>query len=133
MKGSNLWNASLVRNQDIAPGKQHSHRSSLGFKYIGNVASRLVQDNFDVRFGYEEAIGFMVETGIRDKDGIAAAVRTLRISPICHPSHSLKLCMPNSHPQVAFVELVAALYPRGASAFTYLEELYAKLALANTR
>jgi hypothetical protein len=42
--------------------------------------------------------------------------------------------MPNSHPQVAFVELVTALYPRGASAFTYLEELYAKLALfANTR
>jgi len=42
--------------------------------------------------------------------------------------------MPNSHPQVAFVELVTALFPRGAGAFTYLEELYAKSALiANTR
>jgi phosphomannomutase len=76
-----------VRDQDIAPGKQHSHRSYPGFKYIGNVASRLVQDNFDVRFGYEEAIGFMVETGIRDKDGIAATVRTFRIFPIL-PSES---------------------------------------------
>ena len=76
-----------MRNQYIALAKQHSHRSSPGFKYIGNVASRLVQDNFDVRFGYEEAIGFMVETGIRDKDGIAATVRTFRVSPIL-PSES---------------------------------------------
>jgi hypothetical protein len=105
----------------------NTHRSFPGFKYIGNVASRLVQDNFDVMFGYEEAIGFMVETGIRDKDGIAATVRTSRILPV-FSSGSQPQCRacPNSHPQVAFVELVTALHPRGVSAFAYLEELYAK-------
>ncbi|KAG9056419.1 Phosphoglucomutase-3 [Serendipita sp. 407] len=69
-----------------------------GFKYIGNVASRLSEDGYDVPFGYEEAIGFMVENGIRDKDGVSATV--------------------------AFVELVTQLETRGSSAFQYLEELY---------
>jgi len=70
---------------------------SPGFKYIGNVASRLVQDKFEVPFGYEEAIGFMVETGIRDKDGISATVRTKNFSRFpgsLHLSCCLKTCKP---------------------------------------
>ena len=46
----------------------------LGFKYIGNSALTLVEQGFEVPFGYEEAIGFMIGSEIRDKDGVAAAV-----------------------------------------------------------
>jgi hypothetical protein len=45
-----------------------------GFKYIGNSALTLVEQGFEVPFGYEEAIGFMIGSQIRDKDGVAAAV-----------------------------------------------------------
>lgn len=48
----------------------------LGFKYIGNTALTLVEQGYEVPFGYEEAIGFMIGSEIRDKDGVAAAVRT---------------------------------------------------------
>lgn len=54
-----------------------------GFKFIGNVALRLVSEGFDVPFGYEEAIGFMVETGIHDKDGVSATVCMFRGYPSC--------------------------------------------------
>ena len=47
-----------------------------GFKYIGNSALTLVERGFEVSFGYEEAIGFMIGSEIRDKDGVAAAVWT---------------------------------------------------------
>jgi phosphomannomutase len=45
-----------------------------GFKYIGNTALALVEQGFEVPFGYEEAIGFMIGSEIRDKDGVSAAV-----------------------------------------------------------
>lgn len=45
-----------------------------GFKYIGNTALDLVKDGFEVPFGYEEAIGYMFGSEIRDKDGVAATV-----------------------------------------------------------
>lgn len=48
-----------------------------GFKYIGNTGLDLVRDGFEVPFGYEEAIGYMFGSEIRDKDGIAATVRLL--------------------------------------------------------
>ena len=51
-----------------------------GFKWIGNTASQLEADHgLDVRFGYEEAIGFMFGKVIRDKDGVAALVHNLSI------------------------------------------------------
>jgi len=45
-----------------------------GFKFIGNTALDLVRQGFDVPFGYEEAVGFMFGSDIRDKDGVAATV-----------------------------------------------------------
>ena len=45
-----------------------------GFKYIGNTALAQVEKGFEVPFGYEEAIGFMIGSEIHDKDGVTAMV-----------------------------------------------------------
>jgi len=58
----------------------------------------LVEQGFEVPFGYEEAIGFMIGSEIRDKDGVAAAV--------------------------FFAELVALLHRKGNTANGFLQELY---------
>ena len=49
---------------DIAPG----------FKFIGNTALNLVAEGYEVPLGYEEAIGYMFGSEIRDKDGVSASV-----------------------------------------------------------
>lgn len=69
-----------------------------GFKYIGNTALDLVKEGYEVPFGYEEAIGFMFGSEIRDKDGVAATL--------------------------AFAELVISLQTKGQTAYGYLQELY---------
>ena len=45
-----------------------------GFKFIGNTALNLVAEGYEVPFGYEEAIGYMFGSEIRDKDGVSASV-----------------------------------------------------------
>ncbi|KAJ7929358.1 hypothetical protein B0H13DRAFT_947180 [Mycena leptocephala] len=69
-----------------------------GFKFIGNTALKLVEQGYEVPFGYEEAIGYMFGARIRDKDGVAATV--------------------------AFAELVTSLHNQGKTVYSYLEELY---------
>ncbi|KAM5531828.1 hypothetical protein V8D89_014527 [Ganoderma adspersum] len=69
-----------------------------GFKYIGNTAQNLVQEGYEVPFGYEEAIGFMFGPDLRDKDGVAASV--------------------------VFAEFVASLQRQGKTASSRLKELY---------
>ncbi|PIL23725.1 hypothetical protein GSI_13475 [Ganoderma sinense ZZ0214-1] len=69
-----------------------------GFKYIGNTALALVQEGYEVPFGYEEAIGFMFGPDLRDKDGVAASV--------------------------VFAEFVASLQRQGKTASSRLRELY---------
>ncbi|KAG8683464.1 Phosphoglucomutase-3, partial [Ceratobasidium sp. 395] len=44
----------------------------IGFKYIGNAARTLESEGYNVLFGYEEAIGFMLGEEVRDKDGVSA-------------------------------------------------------------
>ncbi|QRW25110.1 phosphoglucomutase/phosphomannomutase, alpha/beta/alpha domain protein [Rhizoctonia solani] len=46
--------------------------SLTGFKYIGNAARALEAEGYNVLFGYEEAIGFMLGEEVRDKDGVSA-------------------------------------------------------------
>lgn len=47
-----------------------------GFKYMGNIADKLIQEQGKrVLFAYEEAIGYMVDSRILDKDGISAAIQ----------------------------------------------------------
>jgi phosphomannomutase len=50
------------------------HDVDVGFKFIGNTAIDLVQKGYEVPFGYEEALGYMFGSDIRDKDGVAATV-----------------------------------------------------------
>lgn len=49
-------------------------KESTGFKFIGNTTLNLVSDGYEVPFGYEEAIGYMFGSEIRDKDGVSASV-----------------------------------------------------------
>ncbi|KAH7877806.1 uncharacterized protein C8R40DRAFT_1159300 [Lentinula edodes] len=69
-----------------------------GFKYIGNTALDLVEKGYEVPFGYEEAIGFMFGSTIRDKDGVAASVM--------------------------FAQLAEILHSQGKTVTSYLEDLY---------
>lgn len=69
-----------------------------GFKFIGNTALDLVQAGFEVPFGYEEAIGYMFGSEIRDKDGVAATM--------------------------VFAQLAASLRARGTTVSAHLQELY---------
>ncbi|KAI0320187.1 hypothetical protein OF83DRAFT_1081771 [Amylostereum chailletii] len=71
-----------------------------GFKFIGNTALTLSDQGYEVLFGYEEAIGFMIGTEIRDKDGVSATLY--------------------------FAEMVANLHREGKTASSYLQELYRK-------
>ena len=88
------WSVSGLRD------KFHSsrRRKRPGFKYIGNTALELVRDGYEVPFAYEEAIGYMFGSEIRDKDGVAATV--------------------------AFAEMVATLNAEGKTGKSYLDELY---------
>lgn len=69
-----------------------------GFKFIGNTALDLVQAGYEVPFGYEEAIGYMFGSEIRDKDGVAATM--------------------------VFAQLAASLQARGTTVSAHLQELY---------
>ncbi|KAI0747847.1 phosphoglucomutase first 3 domain-containing protein [Daedaleopsis nitida] len=77
-----------------------------GFKYIGNTALTLQKEGYEVPFGYEEAIGFMFSSELRDKDGVAASV--------------------------VFAEMVATLQRQGTTASRHLEELYGKYGFFQT-
>ncbi|GAA5920403.1 hypothetical protein JCM1841_003376 [Sporobolomyces salmonicolor] len=69
-----------------------------GFKWIGNEMMKLEQEGFTPVFAYEEAIGFMNGTEIRDKDGVTALA--------------------------LFAEMAAALATVGKSLSLHLDSLY---------
>lgn len=62
-----------------------------------------MQEGYEVPFGYEEAIGFMFGSDLRDKDGVAASA--------------------------VFAEFVASLHRQGKTASSRLKELYKQYAL----
>ncbi|KAF2102124.1 hypothetical protein NA57DRAFT_54051 [Rhizodiscina lignyota] len=51
----------------------HHVETLTGFKWIGNKALELEAEGYDVRYGYEEALGYMSPAVVHDKDGIVAA------------------------------------------------------------
>lgn len=73
-----------------------------GFKWMGNQALKWEQRDSTMKaiFAYEEAIGFMCEDIVRDKDGISA--------------------------MITFVNLANQLYQNGTTVYEYLMGLYHK-------
>lgn len=94
---ASLVSSRMIEAMAIAEGFEFQDCLT-GFKYIGNTALNLVAKGSEVPFGYEEAIGYMFGSEIRDKDGVAASV--------------------------VFAQLVAQLHDQGRTARTFLEELY---------
>ncbi|ELU45115.1 phosphoglucomutase 1 [Rhizoctonia solani AG-1 IA] len=70
--------------------------SLTGFKYIGNAARVLEAEGYNVLFGYEEAIGFMLGEEVRDKDGVSATSEKtsdrLLGGDLCTTSNSYFIC-----------------------------------------
>ncbi|MBW0485447.1 hypothetical protein O181_025162, partial [Austropuccinia psidii MF-1] len=71
-----------------------------GFKYLGNEALELEKLGYHVPFAYEEALGYMCGTEIRDKDGLTALV--------------------------IWAEIASELKDRGSSVIDYLDTIYRK-------
>lgn len=78
----------------------HWEDTLTGFKWIGNRAIDLEKEGYNVIFGYEEAIGFMLGDIVRDKDGVSALG--------------------------CFAQLAAKLYKQGIKISEYLDSLYKK-------
>ncbi|KAF9977951.1 Phosphoglucomutase-3 [Actinomortierella ambigua] len=78
----------------------HWEDTLTGFKWIGNRAIDLEKEGYNVIFGYEEAIGFMLGDIVRDKDGVSALGY--------------------------FAQLAARLYREGSTISDYLDSLYQK-------
>lgn len=70
-----------------------------GFKWIGNRAIELMQQNKQVLFAFEEAIGFMFSTSILDKDGISAATQLATMA-----------CYLKSHERLTLAEKLDEIY-----------------------
>eukprot|EP00759_Apiculatamorpha_spiralis_P024895 PhF_6_TR28080/c0_g1_i1/m.41485/K15779/PGM2; phosphoglucomutase / phosphopentomutase len=51
----------------------HAEDTLTGFKWMGNRCVELQREGYEVLFCFEEAIGFMCGTAVRDKDGVSAA------------------------------------------------------------
>ena len=86
-----------------------------GFKFIGNAALDLERAGYEVPFGYEEAIGFMFGSEIRDKDGVAATVsckRTIGVSQL------------KGWEKLMFAEMATELRSQGSTIHSYLKGLY---------
>jgi len=96
-----------------------------GFKYIGNTCLNLVEEGYEVPFGYEEAIGFMFGDEIRDKDGVAATVRRTKVMSFLIIADRVFLVGGNLI-QMTFVQLVAALNAQGKTLKGHLQNLYEK-------
>lgn len=79
-----------------------------GFKHIGNTALELERTgNYEIHFGYEEAIGFMFGPLIRDKDGVAAAA--------------------------VFAIVISQLEEEGMTIYSYLHDIYKRYGYHQTR
>ncbi|KAF2088430.1 phosphoglucomutase-2 [Saccharata proteae CBS 121410] len=51
----------------------HFSETLTGFKWLGNIALDLEAEEYDVRYAFEEALGYMIPAVVHDKDSIGAA------------------------------------------------------------
>ncbi len=56
------------------------HDCLTGFKWIADLMRRYEKDGLDFVYGTEESYGYLVETEVRDKDGISAAAMTAEMT-----------------------------------------------------
>ena len=71
---SSAVSSGMLKKLAKSAGAQYHHEETLtGFKWIGNQAKSLVEKGYQVIFGYEEALGYMIPEVSWDKDGLAAA------------------------------------------------------------
>ena len=73
-----------------------------GFKWLGNRAIELEKEGYNVLLAYEEAIGFMLNDCVKDKDGVS----TLAV----------------------FSEMAGKLYKAGLTLATRMDQIFAKSA-----
>ncbi|MBN1518884.1 MAG: phospho-sugar mutase [Spirochaetales bacterium] len=57
-----------------------SHECLTGFKWIADVMRRFEETGLDFVYATEESYGYLVETDVRDKDGISAAAMTAEMT-----------------------------------------------------
>ena len=70
---SSLVSSPMLR--DLAAARGAAYAATLtGFKWIWNAALDLAEDGHEFVMGYEEALGYSVGPGVRDKDGMSAAL-----------------------------------------------------------
>jgi phosphoglucomutase/phosphopentomutase len=62
-----------------------------GFKWMGNRCEQLQAQGYDVLFCFEEAIGFMCGTAVRDKDGVSAAAVCYEMCAVLQSVHGRTL------------------------------------------
>ncbi|KAJ3049379.1 Phosphoglucomutase-2, partial [Rhizophlyctis rosea] len=103
--GVSLWRRWRERNANVGPRKVAMLISTVsskllhivaqlegfrceetltGFKWLGNRAHQLTAEGYEVLFAFEEAIGFMVGSTVRDKDGISALAVLAEIATDLH-------------------------------------------------
>ena len=73
-----------------------------GFKWLGNRAIELEKEGYTVLLAYEEAIGFMLNDSVKDKDGVSTLV--------------------------VFSEMAGKLYKAGLTLSTRMDQIFAKSA-----
>lgn len=85
--------------QSIASAKSAKYCETLtGFKWLSNKGLELEDDTSEFLFAYEEALGYSVGRGVRDKDGLSALL--------------------------AFVQMTSALAAEGRTVIDQLEDIY---------
>ncbi|XP_072938720.1 phosphopentomutase [Epargyreus clarus] len=72
----------------IVKGKGHFVETLTGFKWMGNATLLLEEEGKRVLFAFEEAIGYMCNSRVPDKDGVTAAVQVASLASSLYTSGS---------------------------------------------
>ncbi|KAL4710591.1 hypothetical protein ACJJTC_003227 [Scirpophaga incertulas] len=91
-QGSELYMvASVVSSKmlrAVVKGKGHFVETLTGFKWMGNATLLLVQQGKLPLFAFEEAIGYMCNHRVPDKDGVTAAVQVASLASHLYSQNS---------------------------------------------
>lgn len=71
---------SALQSKIAAAYGAECHECLTGFKWIADLMRRFEEEGLDFVYGTEESYGYLVETDVRDKDGISAAAMTAEMT-----------------------------------------------------